>query len=172
MRHYYEGNTYLMPESAVPVLHATSHMQEMLGPKEFARTFANLVASIDRSGLKPSSFAIAGTSGSLLGGALSLHYKKPLFVVHQTATKTTPAGVQGYYNVPDYVIVDDLMFSRKTAENIESAMRTQFPECKLKGLFLYLEEENSLGKSTTLHGVKYPVHQTFIPPKPVPELGL
>jgi len=125
-----------------PEIHMSSHLQKLLEPTSLKQVVANCANAIKSYGLdKFDAIAVSGTSGTLVGGILSLELGKPLIVVYQNATRYSPVGAQGAYSNKRYIIVDDFVFSGKTVRLIASEVLTQFPQAVPTAIFAYLDED-------------------------------
>jgi orotate phosphoribosyltransferase len=96
-------------------------------PRELRRVVNLIVAEIGRLNPPPRFLAVRGTSGTAIGGAVSLVSDLPLVVVRKDEDDSHAKHygiVQGMHGTGGYyVIVDDLVDSGNTVQAIASAVK-------------------------------------------------
>ena len=96
-------------------------------PRELRRVVNLVVAEIGKLDRKPQFLAVRGTSGTAIGGAVSLVSDLPLVVVRKEDDNShakhygTVQGMRGTGGL--YIIVDDLVDSGTTVREIAAAIK-------------------------------------------------
>jgi len=117
-------------------------LREIFDPKQLYRVANSIAKKInkDKKTMKIKSIAVVGVSGISLGGIVSYLTKLPLIVVRKEKEEH-----HGGYNVEytdylcggNYCIVDDLIDSGKTIDNIIEKMKDREDGFTLVKIYLY-----------------------------------
>lgn len=120
----------------------SSYLEAALSHKTSGNIIRNLAEAIKVSGLKFDSVAFCGMSGALVAPRLCSRIRKKMVMVRKPHdNRHSSYDVEGYRDLPKYIIVDDLTSSGCTIRHIIDEMK-RFSSAECQGIFLYVQSEN------------------------------
>lgn len=114
-------------------------------PAELRKVTNLIVAEVSKMDPKPVFVAVRGTSGTVIGGTVSLVSDIPLVVVRKNDDSSHAMGYGSVQGISDadgpYVIVDDLVDTGDTVRQIIRAVSTRTTRSECIAVILYSERQ-------------------------------
>jgi adenine/guanine phosphoribosyltransferase-like PRPP-binding protein len=114
-----------------------SHLRPIVDPEELQKRVNEAVSRLKC--VEFDAIACTGISGIAFAAALSLQAQKPVVIVRKQEAPMSHScrSIEGPDEIRTFVFVDDLISTGSTLFRVNGAIKSQYPEATLVGIYCY-----------------------------------
>ena len=114
-----------------------SHLEQVLDRKQVRKTVKQLKIGISKSKVQFDTIACRGISGLAIASLIARDLNKQVAVIRTVKSKHRGHTVEVFEVPKKYIIIDDLISSGDTMNEIHASMRRRYYKIQIVHIFLY-----------------------------------